>query len=99
MDNELIQRVQEMEARYNRVRKAADALESSLEAYLDVQEDIHILENYEDSGRWLKDFEADENGEIPAEIPRGFLSEDGLYNLMADIAGLESRLQEYFGGR
>lgn len=99
MDNELIQRVREMEERYNRVRKAVDAIQCSLDAYLDVQEDIHILDSYEDSGRWLKDFEADENGKIPAEIPRGFLSEDGLYNLMADIAALESRLQEYFGGR
>lgn len=99
MDNELIQRIREMEERYNRVRKAADALDDGLEAYLDVQEDLHILENYEDSGRWLKDFEADENGEIPADIPRGVLSEDGLYNLLSEIAALESRLQEYFGGR
>jgi hypothetical protein len=98
MDNELIQRIQEMEERYNRVRKATDALQCSLDAYLDVQEDIHILDSYENSGRWLRDFEADERGEIPAEIPRGFLTEDGLYNLMADIAALESRLQEYFGG-
>lgn len=98
MENELILRIREMEERYNRVRKAVDALQCSLDAYLDVQEDIHILDSYEDSGRWLRDFEADERGEIPAEIPRGFLTEDGLYNLMADIAALESRLQEYFGG-
>lgn len=88
-----------MEERFVRVRKAVDAIQSSLDEYLDVQDDIHDLEGYEDSGLWLSDFEADERGEIPAEIHRGVLSEDGLYNLMADIAGLESRLQEYFGGR
>ena len=34
------------------------------------------------SGEWLKDFEADERGKLPKNMPRGVLSEDGLYNLL-----------------
>ena len=29
-----------------------------------------------------EDFAADESGEIPADIKRGVLSEDGIYNLL-----------------
>ena len=92
MDNELIVRLQEMEERYNRVRKAVDAMYDALEDYLQVQEDIHILDQYDESGQWLKDFEADERGEIPASAPRGILSEDALYNLLTDISALNAKL-------
>lgn len=81
-----------MEERYNRVRKAVDAMYDALEDYLQVQEDIHILDQYDESGQWLKDFEADERGEIPASAPRGILSEDALYNLLTDISALNAKL-------
>lgn len=92
MDNELIVRLQEMEDRYNRVRKAVDAMYDALEDYMQVQEDIHILDQYDESGQWLKDFEADERGEIPTSAPRGILSEDALYNLLTDISALNAKL-------
>ena len=92
MDNELIVRLQEMEDRYNRVRKAVDAMYDAMEDYMQVQEDIHILDQYDESGQWLKDFEADERGEIPASVPRGILSEDALYNLLTDISALNAKL-------
>ena len=92
MDNELIVRLQEMEERYNRVRKAVDAMYDALEDYMQLQEDIHILDQYDESGQWLKDFEADERGEIPASAPRGILSEDALYNLLTDISALNAKL-------
>jgi hypothetical protein len=34
--------------------------------------------------RWQKDFEADEAGLVPRDLPREVLSEDALYNLLAD---------------
>ena len=96
MDNELIVRLQEMEDRYCRVRKAVDAMYDALEDYMQVQEDIHILDQYDESGQWLKDFEADERGEIPASVPRGILSEDALYNLLTDISALHAKLSAYY---
>lgn len=30
-------------------------------------------------------FEADERGEIPADLERGVLSEDGLYDLLGEV--------------
>ena len=43
-----------------------------------------------ESGQWQEDFEADERGEISPSIPRGVLSEDGLYNTL-------DRLQDVLG--
>ena len=43
------------------------------------------LKEYMDSGLWLKDYEADERGELPPELKRGVLSQDGLYDLLHDI--------------
>ena len=36
------------------------------------------LEDYMESGQWQKDFEADEAGLVPKDLPREILSEDAL---------------------
>ena len=53
----------------------------------DLREDYEVLKGYMESGKWRKDFEADEKGKLPAGLKRGVLSEDGLYNLLEEIAG------------
>lgn len=52
---------------------------------IEIDEMIRALRQYQESGQWLKDFESDERGEIPAELKRGVLSEDGLYNLLSEF--------------
>ena len=47
-------------------------------------EDMPILAAYMDSGDWLRDYTADEQGRIPKGMKRGVLSQDGLYNLVTD---------------
>ncbi|MBQ6014823.1 MAG: DUF4298 domain-containing protein [Bacteroidales bacterium] len=51
--------------------------------YQEVKRVLGELENKE-SGQWQKDFEADEAGLIPQDLPREVLSEDALYNLLAE---------------
>jgi len=46
---------------------------------------IDELKEYYDSDRWLRDYEADERGELPKDLKRGVLSQDGLYNLFNEI--------------
>ena len=53
---------------------------------------MDLLKDYISSGQWLKDFEADERGEIGTDVDRAVLSEDGLYNLLSDIDTLRERL-------
>ena len=63
-------------ARLNRI--------ATMEAAFDrrAPEDIPVLAAYMDSGDWRADYEADEQGRIPADMKRGVLSQDGLYDLL-----------------
>lgn len=46
------------------------------------QENMKILTKYYEGGQWLKDYECDERGELPGNLKRGILSEDGFYNFL-----------------
>ena len=41
------------------------------------------LREYYENGQWLLDYEADERGELPGDLKRGVLSQDGLWDLLA----------------
>ena len=85
-------RIRSMESRFRRVRKAVDALNKALDKYDALLPAIEELDDYQRSGQWLHDFEADERGEIDPTLPRGVLSEDGLYDLLSDLDALRRRL-------
>ena len=40
--------------------------------------------------KWKDDFEADERGEFPADMKRGVLSEDGIYDLLESAKEINS---------
>lgn len=81
-------RIRKMERSFNRVQKAVAALEHDMERLACLEGDIAFLKEYQDSGLWLEDFEADERGELPPDLRRGVLSEDGLYNLFDEIENI-----------
>ena len=43
------------------------------------------LRDYYSGGQWLRDYEADERGELPADLKRGVLSQDGLWNFLEEL--------------
>ena len=45
---------------------------------------LSLLEDYYSSGEWRKDYETDEAGLLPAGLKRGVLSQDGVYDLLAE---------------
>lgn len=92
MDKTRIARLRKMEDDFNLVREVIDALQDAVEDFDAVQRRIKRLTEYQESGEWLKDFEADERGEFPKDMPRGVLSEDGLDNLLSDIAAVHARM-------
>ena len=55
----------------------------AFERYLEVQDEIARLAEYYETD-WREDFEADERGDLPRDLKRGVLSEDGLYDLLTD---------------
>ena len=81
-----------MSAAFRRLDAIVAELNDRLEALEEAREDIAALKEYQESGQWLKDFEADEAKRIPEGTDRAVLSEDGLYNLRSDVDALPSRL-------
>lgn len=73
---------------YDKLRKLVSSLSQQTEELEALLPDIEKLQEYMESGKWQEDFEADERGEVPLEVNRAVLSEDGLYDLMGDIDAL-----------
>lgn len=90
---EQIERVKQMELRMERAVKAVMELSAALENYEAVQEDIAELERYYGSEEWKQDYTDDEAGMLPADLKRGVLSEDGIWNLLEDVHELNNRLK------
>lgn len=51
------------------------------------QEKLSVLLSYYNSSLWLSDYEADERGELPQDLKRGILSQDGFYDFLTRISG------------
>lgn len=82
---EVIGRIQCMEQYYDEVLRALEFNSDELYENIIIEKMIQVLKEYTDSGLWLQDYERDEQGELPKDLKRGVLSEDGLYNLLCDI--------------
>ena len=83
--NDIVKRVQQMERYFDEVSRVLELKSNELYANDTIRKMIQELTVYMDSGLWLRDYECDERGELPKDLKRGVLSEDGLYNLLCDI--------------
>ena len=83
-----------MEEKFNRAAEAINALDSALSGYAEVLGDIKTLAEYIASDEWKEDFEADERGELPADLKRGVLSEDGIDTLLERYSEILALLGE-----
>ena len=92
-------RIRKMERRLNRASAAVKRLEAALDKWEDAQEAIAALNEYYGSDLWKQDLADDEAGRLPADLKRGVLSEDGIWNLLTDCRELTSRLKKGKKGR
>ena len=60
-----------------------------------VRKDIATLREYEESGLWLQDYEADERGELPRDFKRGVLSQDGLDEVFEEAKAINIPSRKY----
>ena len=88
-----IARIRTMEQRMNRAVAAVKRLSVALDKWESAQEDITALGEYYGSDLWRQDFADDEAGLLPADLKRGVLSEDGLWNLLVDVRELNVLLK------
>ena len=68
---DIIERIKYMEALYDQARETGQVPQALLDYYT--------------GGQWLRDYEADERGELPPDLKRGVLSQDGVWNLIAEL--------------
>lgn len=94
MNQDLLTRVREMEERYDELTRVLAGLDEAISEYKTFKPDLQALREYMESGQWEQDFEADEAGQIPADVKRGVLSEDGLYDLLQGADKILSLAQE-----
>ena len=78
-----VARVRQMESVFDTLQKAAErpsAAQSPVFRALLAQ----LIRYYED-GRWMQDYQLDEQGLLPPGLKRGVLSEDGVYNFLTEL--------------
>lgn len=86
-----VQRIARMEEYFDTLCKAVEHDAESIKRDKALQSMLAELTAYYENGQWLEDYKADERGELPSELRRGVLSQDGLYNLLSEITETERK--------
>ena len=88
-----IRRIRDMEAKMDEAKAVLERFSAAFQDYVQIQDEMAELEDYY-AGDWMKDYEADEAGKLPADLKRGVLSEDGAYNALQDTEELLETMKQ-----
>lgn len=86
-------RIRRMEQLFDHSLEVVAQLSDAIKNYAEVQEAISTLDKYYGSDEWRQDLADDEADRLPQGLKRGVLSEDGIWNLLADIRELDIQLK------
>ena len=90
-----IERITDMEQRFNRVDEALRALEIAMDTIISLEDDILELDAYYSGDEWKADFRSDELGLLPQDLKRGVLSEDAIWDLLGRVDGIKHRMIDF----
>ena len=93
MNTEQIERIRHMEQILDTSSEAVSYLAAAMEQYQTILPSLQELAEYYSSPLWRADFEADEAGMLPADLKRGVLSEDAVYDLLCSHSHLIKELK------
>jgi len=82
----VVRRVVRMERCFDEIRAALETDAEAAEKNETIKEKLRSLLDYYENGQWLADYGRDSAGELPANLKRGVLSEDGVWNLLTEIS-------------
>lgn len=82
---ETIARITRMEQYMDELAEALHTAPAALKTDPTLLAKLRELTSYYENGQWLQDYERDERGELPADLKRGVLSQDALYDLLREI--------------
>ena len=80
-----IDRIMHMEKCFDELLDAQKVDTESIFNSSRLKKRYETLKEYFENGLWLQDYETDERGELPADLKRGVLSQDALYDLLSEI--------------
>lgn len=89
---EQLERIICMEQILDEATETISALSEALEKYIAIQDKLQELDSYYSGPLWRQDYDDDTAGKLPADLKRGVLSEDAVYNLLTDHAALQEQL-------
>ena len=87
------ERISSYESMMDQALQAAAQMEEALAVYDAAAAAVSELEKYYASQQWKDDLAADEAGLLSADLRRGVLSEDGLYDLLERYSELARRVR------
>ena len=79
-----LERIQHMETVLDDVSSGLAQVSAAVDRYREILPQIRELSAYFGSADWNKDFDDDREGKLPANLKRGVLSEDAIYDVLID---------------
>ena len=90
---EQLDRITRMERILDEASEVLGELSRVVERYDAVRKKLRELAEYYSSAQWRQDYADDSAGKLPAELKRGVLSQDAVYDLLEDHSRLMERLE------
>ena len=84
-----ISRVTKMEKIFDDLRFSFEKSKEEFYKNKNLQRKLKVLTNYYENGKWLKDYQLDEENLLPKNLKRGILSQDGIYNFLSEVESRE----------
>lgn len=80
-----ISRITKMEKIFDDLKFSFEKSKEEFYKNKNLQRKLKVLTNYYENGKWLKDYQLDEENLLPKNLKRGILSQDGIYNFLSEV--------------
>lgn len=84
-----ISRIIKMEKLFDDLKFSFEKSKEEFYKNKNLQRKLKVLTNYYENGKWLKDYQLDEENLLPKTLKRGILSQDGIYNFLSEVESRE----------
>ena len=84
-----ISRITKMEKLFDDLKFSFEKSKEEFYKNKNLQKKLKTLTNYYENGKWLKDYQLDEENLLPKNLKRGILSQDGIYNFLSEVESRE----------
>lgn len=84
-----ISRITKMEKLFDNLKFSFEKSKEEFYKNKNLQKKLKALTNYYENGKWLKDYQLDEENLLPKNLKRGILSQDGFYNFLCEVESRE----------